>query len=410
MEINASLPDYLSLEEIDLFDAERYATADRHGVWRTLRDKAPVWQQATPDGSDFWSLTTYPDCDRILRDHQTFSSEDGTILASVGVGDTAGGQTITLMDPPAHTQIRRPAMRLLGGSGVRARMDLVTQRVRELAAPLADGGSLDFAALVELLPMTMFGDLMGVPRELWAPIARAAGASIAPEDPTYSAGQPVEQTMIDAHYQLFALFSDALAYRRQHPGDDLLTILDHLEIGEQRLDDRQIMLNCYSYVLGAHSTTPHVAAHTLRVLAERPELWAQVTADRNLLPALIDEGARWTSPTHHLVRRATTDVEVHGERIAAGDWVCAWVASANRDEQVFSNPYQFQLNRTPNPHLSFGAGAHFCIGTHLSRAALSILFGFIVDSLDRVEVGEPTHLRSNWINGLSRQPIVAYRR
>jgi cytochrome P450 len=162
-------------------------------------------------------------------------------------------------------------------------------------------------------------------------------------------------------------------------------------------------------VLGAHSTTPHVAAHTLRVLAGRPDLWAALVADRDLVPALVDEGSRWTSPTHHLVRRATTDVEIGGERIGAGDWVCAWVASANRDEQHFPDPYEFDPRRTPNPHLSFGAGVHFCIGTHLSRAALTMLFSLIVDRLGHVEIGPPTHLRSNWINGLTSQPIVAHR-
>jgi cytochrome P450 len=116
---------------------------------------------------------------------------------------------------------------------------------------------------------------------------------------------------------------------------------------------------------------------------------------------------RWTSPTHHLIRRAARATVIAGEEIAAGDWVCAWVASANRDERVFERPYEFRLDRRPNPHLGFGAGHHYCIGAHLSRAALAMTFERLLAGVAEVEpAGEPVHLRSNWINGLTHLPVV----
>lgn len=410
MEITAPAPYRPPLPSIDLFDPRRYQSACQHAAWRTLREQAPVWRQRTPDGVDFWSLTTHADCDQVLRDHRSYSSVDGTILASVGIGDPAGGLTITLMDPPAHTRIRKPAMRLLGGSGVRARLDRIRTRVHALLEPLAAGGEHDFAALMKLLPMTMFGDLLGVPEPLWASMAHWAYASIAPEDPAYRTGGSVAQSMRNAHHELFQLFTEALRHRRRHPGDDLLTVLSRHTCDGQPLGEWRILLNCYSYILGAHSTTPHVAGHTLAVLAEREDLWRALATDPSLVPALVDEGARWTSPTHHLVRRVATDVVVRDEKLAAGDWVCAWVASANRDEEVFADPYQFRLDRTPNPHLSFGAGAHYCIGTHLSKAALAMVFGRLLELARRIELAAPpTHLLSNWINGLTSQPVVVHR-
>ncbi|MFI7020092.1 cytochrome P450 [Streptomyces sp. NPDC050164] len=395
------------LDTIDLFDPDRYRTDCQHGVWRTLRQRRPVWRQRAANGSEFWSVTRHTDCGQVLRDTGTFSSTDGTILASVGVGDSAGGQTITLMDPPEHTEVRLPAMRLLGRSGVQRRIQQVSDRVDALVRPFfADGGG-DFTALSHRLPMAMFGDLMGVPEELWEDIARSAAVSIAPEEEQGRSGETIDEIMRNAHHELFVAFAEALRFRRRHPGDDLLTVLSTMKPGGKRMSDQRVLLNCYSYVLGAHSTTPHVAGHTLLAMMEQPELWASVASDQDLLPVLVEEGTRWTSPTHHLIRRATKDTTLAGVKIAAGDWVCAWVASANRDETVFDTPYRFRLDRRPNPHLGFGAGPHFCIGTHLSRAALTMLFDCLLRKGTVMELaGEPAHLRSNWINGLTHLPVL----
>jgi cytochrome P450 len=407
MRITTPTPDAeVDLAAIDLFDPAGYQRAGRHDVWQAMRRRAPVWRQQAANGCDFWSVTRYEDCGRILRDTTTFSSADGTILASVGVGDSAGGLTITLMDPPEHTAIRSPAMRLLSRSGVQRRIDRIQQRVDEIVDDFFAAGGGDFAAMARALPMAMFGDLMGVPAELWADMAYWATVSIAPDDPEYRRGRGVEETMRLAHHELFARLTEAVRHRRRSPGDDLISVLGELRVDGRRLSDRQIMLNCYSYLLGAHSTTPHVAGHTLLVLLERPDLAGDLAAAPDRVPALVEEGVRWTSPTHHLIRRATRRTRIRDVEIAEGDWVCAWVASANRDEAIFDNPYEFRLDRRPNAHLGFGVGPHFCIGTHLSRTALIMLFQRLIRSDAVMEPGEPVHLRSNWINGLTRLPIA----
>ncbi|MEW1860530.1 cytochrome P450 [Streptomyces sp. NBC_00669] len=407
MKITSSTPDDdVDLATVDLFDPGRYRDGCQHAAWRTLRRHAPVWRQHAAGGTPFWSVTRHADCGRVLRDTETFSSEHGTILASVGVGDPAGGQTITLMDPPEHGEVRMPAMRLLSRSGVERRTARIRERIDDLTASFVAAGGGDFAEVGRRLPMAMFGDLMGVPEPLWEEIGRWAAVSIAPEEPEYAVGATVQETMLNAHHELFDLFTEALRHRRRDPGDDLLTVLSSLTVRGRHLTMREIVLNCYSYVLGAHSTTPHVAGHVLHILTQQPELSAAVRADHRLLPALVEEGTRWTSPTHHLIRRATRDTELAGVRVRAGDWVCAWVASANRDEDVFEDPYRFRIDRRSHGHLGFGAGPHFCVGTHLSRAALVMLLTRLLRPSAVVEaVGEPTHLYSNWINGLTHLPI-----
>jgi cytochrome P450 len=394
------------LDDVALHDPLTFVRGDQHGVWKALRDREPVRRYQMPDGTPYWSFATYADTERIVKDTATFSSEEGTILASVGVGDAAGGQTITLMDPPRHADLRRPLAGTMKQSVVRKRSESVREKVLALIAPLLDGGEHDVAELFRLLPMVAVGDLLGIPEQDWPEIAFNTTASIAPEDPGHAVGKTVADTLRRVHHRLFAGFTRAIEARRADPGDDVVSALLRLDVGGRRIDDHQVLLNCYSVALGANSTTPHVASHTLLTLARRPDLWDQVVADPDLVPALIDEGTRWTSPTHHLVRRATADAVVGGAEVREGDWVCAWVASANRDETVFSDPYEFDLRRAPNPHLGFGVGAHYCIGAPASRFALGVLFGELARRGIRFEqCGEVRHLHSDWINGLTSLPL-----
>jgi cytochrome P450 len=403
----------IELADIDLYDPAGFRTADAHPTWRTLRVKAPVWWHDRESGTGFWCVTRYADCERVVKDYRTFSSEEGTILASVGVGDTAGGQTITLTDPPEHALIRVPAMRTLGHSVVAQRTPVIRDRVVELVRP-CESGEVDFGQLMRRLPMVLAGEFMGIPEKYWDDIALWAGACIAPEDPAYALGSSVEKTLRLAHHELFACFRELVRHRRTNPGNDLISVLigvtDGLSGQRKPLDEWRILLNCYSFILGANTTTPNVATHTLLALTQRPEIWPRLTGP-DAVAGLVEEGVRWTSPTHHLVRRASTDTELGGVTIKAGDWIAAWVASANRDESVFDEPFTFDIGRNPNRHLGFGGGPHYCIGAPMSRLVLAILFEELVRRYAGFErTGPLVHLHSNWINGLVSMPVKAIAR
>ncbi len=397
----------VDLDGVDLCDPETFRSGNPHAAWQTLRAQAPVWWHDRGAQTGFWCVTGYSDCERVIKDHRTFSSESGTVLASVGVGDPAGGRTLSLMDPPAHTEIRTVAMRSFSHSALRERGAQITYQVEKLVERFLAGEN-DVAKLMRRLPMAISGELMGIPEEHWDPIAFWTTAGLCPEDPEFAVGASPAATVRRAHHELFERFSELIALRRRLPGDDLISALIGLRPAGRPMEDHEVLLNCYSFMAGANSTTPHVAAHLILALAEQPQWWQRLRTDPGMIPAVMEEGIRWTSTPHHMVRRVTCDTELGGVALAQGDWVAAWVASANRDETVFDKPYEFNPARNPNPHIGFGIGPHYCIGAALSRLALSRLLQELVERVEHLEPAGPvTHLYSNWINGIVSLPVLA---
>ncbi|WP_346012166.1 cytochrome P450 [Streptomyces sp. SID3343] len=397
------------LDSIDLYDPRRFQTHAQHIALATLRDVAPVWAQHTPDGARFWSVTRYDDVVRVLKDARRYSSEHGTILDVTG-GDSAGGKTINLMDRPRHTAVRTPAFHTMTTNILAQRTERIRAHVTRIIEPLAAGGDHDFARLMFDLPMAAVGEILGIPRQYWSDIPRWTMAGVAPDDPEFAKGQTAE-TLREAHHDLFAMFSELIADRRREPRDDLVSRLARVEIDGAPMDDSLVLLNCYSFVMGATTTTPHTATHMLLALLERPDVWKAIQENPERAAAAVQESLRWSTPTNHLMRRTLTEVEIAGTTIGAGELVVAWVASANRDDRVFDDPYSFLIDRSPNPHIAFGIGPHYCVGGPAARVALTVLLEELVTRFDRFETaGEPVHLRSNFINGLTRLPITAHPR
>lgn len=393
------------LESIDLYEPGRYATGTQHRAWHRLRQERPVWLQPTKDGIPVWSVTRYRDVAAVLMDDKSFSSAYGTILAVAG-GDSAGGRTINLMDQPRHADVRLPTMRLMSTHAARQGAARVREHVRRLVADCFDaGGVIDAARLMLNLPMAAVGDTIGLPTGIWADLPRWAMAGVAPEDPHYAEGTPAE-TLNKAHHRLIAVFHDLIRERRAHPGDDVISVLLGLDFGGRPMGDREVLLNCYSFAMGAITTTAQVASHLVLALAERPEAWRMLRESPDLVPTAVEESLRWASPTNHLLRRTIKPVEVAGTRLEPGALVAAWVASANRDQTIFTDPYDFNPRRSPNPHLAFGVGAHRCIGAPPAQVVLGLLLDEMLARLDSFHVvGPVTHLRSNFINGITSLPV-----
>jgi len=172
------------------------------------------------------------------------------------------------------------------------------------------------------------------------------------------------------------------------------------------MDAHEVLLNCYSFAMGAVTTTAQVASHLVLALAERPDAWQLLRTRPDLVPSAVEEALRWASPTNHLLRRTLAPVEVAGTRLEPGELVAAWVASANRDESVFADPYRFDPQRTPNPHLAFGLGPHRCIGGPPAQLVLGLLLEEMIARLEGFQVvGPVSHLRSNFINGITSLPV-----
>jgi cytochrome P450 len=296
-------------------------------------------------------------------------------------------------------------MPLLSTSALSAVENEVRDRVRRIVEPAAVGDPVDVAQLALRLPMAAVGHIVGVPEDRWADVTRWTMAGVAPGDPHYAMGT-VEETLRVVHSELFDLFGGLIEERRARPRNDLISRLLEVEIDGRRLSVEQVVLNCYSFVMGANTTTPHVAAHLLLALAEFPEQWQQVRDGTASVSSTVEEAFRWTTPTNHLVRRARVPVEIAGVRLEPGESVCAWVASANRDETKFDDPYQLRVGRRPNRHIAFGEGVHYCNGAPAARVVLRALVEELLLHTESFEVqGTVEHLYSNFINGITALPM-----
>jgi cytochrome P450 len=406
MHMTQTTPEMVSLDEIDLYPAERYPSGQQHAAWRTLRAKAPVWKQRAPDGTPFWSVTRYNDVIDVLRDTTRFSSEHSTML-TVLHEDAAKGKAIHLIDPPRHSQVRSTTIRSMSMRVMRTHEERIQQRIHRLVATAMAKGELDFARLVTILPMLVAGEIMGIPKNKWTEAATWTVAAMAAEDPSYAIGD-AEKTLRAAHTFLFTMFIELVQRRRAEPGgDDLVSLLTRLEIDGRPVTDEEVMVNCYAFIMGANPTIPQGASHLLLLLAQQPQVLARLKADRSLLPTALDELLRYSSPVNHLLRRTTTEVQLGDELVPAGGLVAAWIGSANRDEDVFTDPYSFDPARRPNPQITFGYGAHRCIGNAAAQTGLRLLLAEVVDQVNSVELaGEVQHLQSNFLNGITELPLV----
>lgn len=405
MRMTATGPEHVSLDSIDLYPAELYQAGSPHAAWRTLRAEAPVWRQDAPNGTPFWSVTGYQDVVDVLRDTHRFSSEHSTML-SVLDEDAAKGKAIHLTDPPRHSDVRASTTRAMSMRVMQQHEGQIRERIRRLVESAVEQGEVDFAKLVTGLPMLVAGELMGIPEDKWSEAAHWTVASMAPEDPAYSVGDP-DATLRAAHVFLFSMFIELVEERQQASGgEDLISLLTRMKVDGRVATDEEVLVNCYAFIMGANPTIPQAASHLVLATAENPALWKRIRHDRSLSTTL-DEALRWSSPVNHLLRRTTEQVRLGDENVPEGGLVAAWIASANRDEKVFADPYVFDPGRKPNPHVTFGFGPHRCIGNSAAQSGLRLLIEELIVQVESIELtGEVRHLGSNFLNGITSLPVV----
>lgn len=392
----------------ELADPALYSDGDPHAVWRDLRATDPVSRQQAAGGHHYWSITKYDDADRVLRDHATFTSERGTLLFLLGKEDPAGGQQMAATDPPRHTSMRQPLQHALTIKRLDHDRERIRQAVLGLILPLADGGAYDLARHMTKMPMAVIGTLMALPPDDWPRLTELTLAAIAPDAPEYGHLGGTEAVLKAAHRELFAYFQDLIRERKRVAlGDDLISLLLKMRLDGQALTAGEIVSNCYSLLLGASVTMAQVPVSAFAELMGTPALddWA---SHQDLLTLGLEEALRWSSPTSHFMRHTTRDVVIRDKLVPAGDPVVVWLGSANRDEDVFLDPYRFDIRRRPNKHVAFGVGPHYCVGHNVARVTLKVVFAELFSRFtDFAPAGQARRLRSNVIAGLTELPIEA---
>ncbi|MCQ4212551.1 cytochrome P450 [Streptomyces longispororuber] len=403
----------IDLDAVDLFDLDLYTAGDPHPIWDEMRERAPLHHQVLPDGREFWSVTRYEDVCRVLGDHREFTSERGTVCTHLGQDDVAAGTLLTSTDPPRHTEVRRAIGARLTARAVAPWEDRIRQSVVRFLEPALDGAPFDLAEQALLLPAIVTGPLLGIPERDWAELVQLTAMVTAPSDPHFQMGGEAA-TLAISHHELVTYVTDRVK-RRRASGDTDGSLLDHLmsvHAGDAPLTDEEIALDGYSILLGANVTTPHTVSGTVQALIERPEQFDKAQADPTLIPNLVEEGLRWTSAACNFMRYAVDDVQIGGGTIPARGAVVAWIGSANRDASRFPDPHTFDITRdNAKRQVAFGFGPHFCIGAPLARLTLRIFFEELLQRCGSIELaGEPEHLRSHFIAGLTHLPIVAQER
>ncbi|WP_405573501.1 cytochrome P450 [Streptomyces phaeochromogenes] len=403
----------VDLGRVDLFDLNLYTSGDPHAIWDVMRRKAPLHHQVLPDGREFWSVTRYDDVCRVLGDHREFTSERGTVVTHLGVDDVAAGTLLTSTDPPRHTEVRRAIGSRLTARAVASWEDRIRQAIVRFLEPASDGDIFDLAEQALLLPAIVTGPILGIPERDWDELVQLTAMVTAPSDPHFQHGSEAA-TLAISHHELVTYVTEWVKRRRAAGGEDG-SLLDHLmsvRVGDTPLTDEEIALDGYSILLGANVTTPHTVAGTVHALIERPEQFAKAQADASLVPNLAEEGLRWSSAACNFMRYAVDDVRIGGGTIPARGAVVAWIGSANRDESQFTDPHTFDITRgNAKRQVAFGFGPHFCIGAPLARLTLRIFFEELLQRFGSIDLaGEPQHLRSYFIAGMTHLPIVAQNR
>jgi cholest-4-en-3-one 26-monooxygenase len=389
-------------ESIDLLDANVFAAARDAEVFRVLRDEAPLhWNDEPGDGPGFYSVTRYADIEAVAKDADRFRNAQGTQIASRRA-EGEGAAQIHNLDAPRHRQLRS----LLTSTFMPRRVRGMAERVRDVSNQLIDAaleqGEVDLVDTVSArLPLLVLLPMLGVP------VADAEKVltwtnQMASEDPEFSAGP---ETAAQAREELFAYYRTLTEKRRIEPGEDIISTLvtAHVEDGSIERDE----LDPYYLVLtvAGNETTRNLVSGAVYTLCERA-LWPRLREDEKLLEPGIEEMLRWVSPIINMRRTAATDIEMHGRAIRPGEKVVLWFASGNRDERVFECPEEVWLDRSPNKHLAFGSGPHFCLGAHLARLEARVFFEQLLRRDVHIELrGESERLLSNWFRGIKRLPV-----
>ena len=391
----------------DIYDPDLYVDGPIHEIFSELRRTDPVHWQAMPDQPGYWAVLKHADVSHVARHPDLFSAEtEGVVLENMAPEQLQQSRNMLLMmDPPRHTAYRQP---LAESFKVRT-IGMMEQRIRDLCRTIINDavqrGSVEFCHEVAgSLPSQVVGELVGIPESDWADIRTWAEQSTASQDPDLAA----DDTAAVSGMGQMAMYAMGFAAQRrtEAPLDDLASLILAGNFGDGPMSDLEFASFFVQLVTAGNDTTKTMLSSGLQALLLHPAQLAELRSDSTLIPGAVEEILRWANPLHYFRRTALADTEIRGIPIAKGDKVAMWYTSANRDEDVFADAQSFDIRRTPNQHLSFGFGQHYCLGVHLARLEGRVFFEELLATCSKIEqTGESRRIRSNLNNGLKSLPI-----
>ena len=385
-------PTHPTRPEIELLSPDFYARFDELTSW--MRAEAPLYWD---DTVGIWGAAAHADIVTMSRDWRTFCSGKGSRPES-------SVPSMINFDPPEHTRRRR----LISAGFTRRRVEdhepYLRRKVTQLIDAVIDRGSCDVVAdIATPLPMYMIGELMGLPEEDHDRLLHWS-------DLFATGGPEIRAQVEEAVREYWAYITAKIDERRGGTGTDLVSLVVNPADGEEPLTDVDLVFETMLVLVGGDETTRHVISGGMAALLQHPDQLARLRADMSLLPGAIEEMLRWATPVRNMNRTATADVEVRGQQVREGDRILLLYPSGNRDESVFADPFHFDITRTPNEHVAFGAfGRHHCLGAPLARLELRVLFEELLTRLDDLQLATADPLpqrRGNFVLGLEHVPVT----
>src|ERR1700722_1477916 len=375
-----------------------------------LRRTAPVWWNEQPESifgdAGYWVISRHEDVRDISRNSELWSTNRKGAVMRLPDGVTADQLELTKAllvnhDAPEHTRLRKRVSRLFTPRAIgqlEDKLGVAAQHIVRTAALKGDGNFVDDVAMG--LPLLAIADLIGVPEADRDKLFTWTNAIMNTDDPDFDSDPSV------ANAELMAYAYNMADERRRCPADDIVTRLIEADMDGDALDDVEFAFFVILLVVAGNETTRNAMTHGMNAFLDNPDQWELFKRER---PAsAVDEIIRWASPVHCFQRTALADVELGGVTVREGQRVGLFYSSANFDEEVFENPFRFDILRDPNPHLSFGGnGAHYCIGANLARMEIKLIFDELASQVpDITKLAEPQRLRSGWINGVKRLDVA----
>lgn len=403
---------YRDIDEA-LSDPGFFVEHDPHPLWRQLRKEDPIhWTESLVKG--FWSITRYDDIIAVVSEPAVFSSAQLISVPSSPEMEQltpemlGSGEMMLMTDPPLHGAMRRAFNRLMLPRAI-GRFEVPgPELVREILDEALARGECDFVLDVAArLPMAFICEIMEIPRCDWPDMFKWGNMIAGNEDPEYQveSGSALE-TRQQGSLNIGNYCIRAALERRGTGGEDLLTVLGNARINGRLLTERELAHNGLLYVGAGLETTRNAISAGLLALLEHPDQLELLLQDESLMPTAVEEILRWSSPVTHFARVAMQDTQLGGKQIHQGDRVVLWFPSGNRDEAVFANPYSFDIRRTPNEHIAFSKGEHFCGGAHLARLELRLMLQALLKRTKQIELtGKVERLRSNFLAGIKHMPV-----
>ncbi len=381
-----------------------------HETWKWLRQNDPVHFWEETDGVPYWAITKHADITTIGKMPTKFLNGPMLTISHVPPEVTNFPPTLIQLDPPKHGVFRRLISKGFTPRALVRFHDDIDKIGKEIVDNLIQTGSgeCDFVSEISApLPIAVIAWMLGLPKEDWNLLFDWTNRIIGAGDPEFTLeGKTPQESAEAAMTDLFLYFTKLVEEKKKNPADDLVTRFTQMEIDGEKLSAMDVLSWCLIIVVAGNETTRNATTGGMLAFIENPGELRKLQNDPSLLPQAVEEVVRWTTPIIHFGRTATEDFELRGKKIRKDDVVALFYPSANRDEEVFEDPYRFNIDRNPNRHLGYGVGEHFCLGAHLARLEIQVAYKYLLPRIEEVElVGPVDRLHSSLVGGVKRLPI-----